>query len=498
MYPFNKRSLSIVFFIIVSLLLILNSNKAFANESCVTQTDPPFESEFSSKRLKVTVYSNYDLECLSDDIKNVALSLYITNRGVDLDYDEVVSESIENSEFLTDETLVLYAQYEVRSEYLCKKILKRKRSRLKRLLTSRGFSLLDELVNDAADSEILPYLEEVAITGHGCGEKFVELYETGNNIEDIFEDYDVALTFGPLVLEEPEPEPEPDPDPEPVPEPEPDPEPVPEPEPDPEPVPEPEPEPIFDPSEYEVWVVDTSSPVGKANIASYLKTEGYDVVYYVNESELLGEITADLIVMPGGTTPLDMGRDAAIRTAIQAFVSGGGHYIGVCGGAIAGAKALYVNYFGMEFAVPGYNMLGLLDVKGLDNYDWMEEYMNSSGSLYPFNTPILMGDHPIVTPHQNEELVMAYRAGPILKLLSSNDPNIEVVATFTEDLDSSVTKPNISGQPAIVAGTHGKGRVVLFSTHPEYSYPDYQNQDPPLDDVKYLLLNAAEWTISGE
>ena len=264
----------------------------------------------------------------------------------------------------------------------------------------------------------------------------------------------------------------------------------------------------FDPSNYTVWVVGTSSFTGRANIVSYLSAEGYQVEYYKFEADLVGEDlnTADILIMPGGgfsegsgyESPLELGTNSNVQTAVRNFVSSGGHYIGICGGAISGSSWLYATFLGMEVQVPGYDMLGLLDVKGFDNMEWMDEYMTASGALYPFNTPIQLSDHPIVSPNENTTLVMAYRAGPVLKLLNPNDPNIDVIGTFTQDLDPSMPSYDIAGQPAIVAGSYGNGHVVLFSTHPEYSYPQYQDQTPPIDYTSYMLINAARWVIEGD
>jgi len=249
----------------------------------------------------------------------------------------------------------------------------------------------------------------------------------------------------------------------------------------------------FDPSDYTIWVPYTES-LGRDDVISYLQAENYNVETAISETELSGTIDADLIVMPGGDTfPLSYGANPAIQTAVRSFVSGGGHYIGICGGAIAGSEALYITLGGFEIRVD--EMLGLLDVKGYDNIDWMTEYMGATGAFWPFNTPILFNDHFIASPNENSELTMAYRAGPVLELLTPGDPNIEVIGTFTDDLDESMTNHQIDGMPAVVAGPYGNGRVVLFSTHPEYSSPDYYIQTPPVDEVSYLLINAARWVL---
>ena len=136
-------------------------------------------------------------------------------------------------------------------------------------------------------------------------------------------------------------------------------------------------------------------------------------------------------------------------------------------------------------------MLGLLNVKGYDNLDWMNEYMTPSGAFYPFNTPILFSNHSIASPYENQSLTMAYRAGPVLYKINPNDPDIDIVGTYTQNLDPSVTRYQISGEPAIVAGSYGQGRVVLFAVHPEYSAPE----TPGVDDVDFLLSNALQWAL---
>jgi glutamine amidotransferase-like uncharacterized protein len=156
----------------------------------------------------------------------------------------------------------------------------------------------------------------------------------------------------------------------------------------------------------------------------------------------------NMVIVPGGGLNLD---DAS-REALQAHVREGGGYVGICGGATSAARA------------------GLLTAKRY-NFD-------IRGAVY--NT---LNEHPITRGYDvRRKLLIPHASGPLF-VLNENADEIPVVVFGIggDDLPAFVN---------VIAKSYGKGRVAVFSGHPEASARTH-----------LLLRNALMWTagiIEGE
>lgn len=140
----------------------------------------------------------------------------------------------------------------------------------------------------------------------------------------------------------------------------------------------------------------------------------------------------DVVVFPGGlggTQWSALGWEG--QQNLKAFVAGGGGFVGICAGYYL---AIDNGLIHATYAGPWQRGGGWVNVQIVDN-------------------PILSreGSHWI-----------DYLNGPVIW----PTPNVQVLATFGSHIGGAET---MIGKPAVVAATHGKGRVVGFSPHPENS-----------------------------
>jgi glutamine amidotransferase-like uncharacterized protein len=167
--------------------------------------------------------------------------------------------------------------------------------------------------------------------------------------------------------------------------------------------------------------------------------------------------SADVLIMPGGSAHVEaneLGADG--RERVKAFVRGGGGYIGTCAG-----------FYLVTQPFPGRkaNYLGLIPFRDtIDGMNGEAELMfNFSGRAEEL-AGIREGDYKI-----------RYSHGPVPER-SDNEvegTRAEVVATFNCDYNPrGDLRPPKAGRPAAVAAECGKGRVFVFSCHPESDYDD--------------------------
>jgi hypothetical protein len=64
---------------------------------------------------------------------------------------------------------------------------------------------------------------------------------------------------------------------------------------------------------------------------------------------------------------------------------------------------------------------------------------------------------------------VAYENGPVIGPIQRDDmPPYRTLARFTSEVAENGSPPGImTGAPAMAEGTFGKGRVIIFSPHPE-------------------------------
>jgi len=244
---------------------------------------------------------------------------------------------------------------------------------------------------------------------------------------------------------------------------------------------------VFDPSEYNVWVVDTDS-TGDTLIQAILVAQGYNVTF-LDSSHVETDLdnTYDLLVWPGGIDPVT---DAILNTTLQdvvkEYMDEGGNYIGVCGGAIAGSETVFM----MDYPYLPWDMT--LDTFGTGegvnsdfDYDWTSFI---GAAIYP--------DVEVETDHEifdgnyvaGDLFMMTYAGGPVF-----NGAGYTTLATYTDDFDVGYAA---TGEAAIVEteyttdfngnGDSESGGVILFGLHPEF-----------LVDTYFLLENSAEYLLNN-
>lgn len=168
-----------------------------------------------------------------------------------------------------------------------------------------------------------------------------------------------------------------------------------------------------------------------------------------------------VVVVPGGSATKQrtaMGPKGV--EALKAFVAKGGGYVGLCAGAYLA---------GVEPAEYG---LGLLPLRVVDRENWRR----GSGAVGLEPAPAFAG-----LPWPNGWL---YRNGPLLEIVPSTGlPEPTPVARFSSDINAGTPfAGRMPGTLAVVRGHYGRGRVVVFSPHPELT-----------PGGKDLLVLAARW-----
>jgi glutamine amidotransferase-like uncharacterized protein len=150
----------------------------------------------------------------------------------------------------------------------------------------------------------------------------------------------------------------------------------------------------------------------------------------------------DVLLIGGGkATPQSQGLGEDGRRIVVKFVQDGGGFVGICAGAY-----LASNRSGK------WNHLELLPVETV-------------GTDLECKTPLVWSIGPLGAARvETADL----NGGPIFKPLESAADSITVWARFERNETSKAKgETPLKGTPAVVSGTHGKGKVVLTSTHCE-------------------------------
>ena len=178
---------------------------------------------------------------------------------------------------------------------------------------------------------------------------------------------------------------------------------------------------------------------------------------------------ADVLVMPGGWSgheAQDLGEKG--REKVRAFVKGGGGYVGTCAGCC----------------------LLMESSKGHPDMVHMRPYKFGQGGGET--------DISVKFNRRAEELAgikkgtvsLRYAYGPVpLPSIPVPDSEVEVVARYNGDVNSEGDgpRPSMAGQAAAIAGTYGKGRLFVFSVHPEVDPADH-----------YILKGAFRYVTGRE
>lgn len=167
----------------------------------------------------------------------------------------------------------------------------------------------------------------------------------------------------------------------------------------------------------------------------------------------------DAVIFPGGSGSKQaaaLGEQG--RRAVREFVRAGGGYVGICAGAFL-ATARY------EWSLALVNAKTLTGEREIAGVGMKRMAYRGAGKVKMELTDAgraVFGD-----PEGAVEV--AYSGGPILSPAGNADlPQYVTLALFrTEICKYEPQRGTMIDTPAIVAATFGRGRVVLFSPHPE-------------------------------
>ncbi|MFO0943311.1 MAG: BPL-N domain-containing protein [Pirellulales bacterium] len=202
---------------------------------------------------------------------------------------------------------------------------------------------------------------------------------------------------------------------------------------------------------------------------SILAGAGFDAKAISAEQVKQGGLNdLDLFIIGGGSGTkfnASLGEDGG--QLVEQFVKRGGGVIGTCAG-------------GYSFVLGHNEALKYIEVANARCIDTK----NNRWARGKGNVQIVPADD-VFRP-----LKMFYANGPLWEI--ANEPGfgkIEVLARFNTDIHKEGDAGGIMlGTPAILAGTFGDGRFVLFSAHPEF-YKSLGNHP--------LVIDAARWVTKG-
>ena len=159
----------------------------------------------------------------------------------------------------------------------------------------------------------------------------------------------------------------------------------------------------------------------------------------------------DVVMLPGGSaTKQTRGLGEAGRKKVRAFVAAGGGYVGVCAGAYVGASE------------PTRYGLGLAAVRCADTKHWRR------GGGQPVDTEATPAFEAL-TGRKHKAQRIFYMNGPLLEEMEVEGlPAVEPLLTFVSDIHEGNAPAGVMpGKLAALRTQFKKGRVVLFSVHPE-------------------------------
>ena len=199
---------------------------------------------------------------------------------------------------------------------------------------------------------------------------------------------------------------------------------------------------------------------GVDSVSNVLKPFPQVKVVVLSEQDVatLNLSSYDVLVFPGGSgSGQSKGIGAAGLKNVRDFVSNGGGYVGICGGA-------YLACSGFSWG------LGILNA-GTVSSKWMRGQAMLDLELAPAG-PEILGD-------VKGTFKVRYHNGPILKPDDRTDiPPYTTVTIFKNEVADNGTPAGVQvNSPAHVISTFGKGRVFISSPHPENT-PGLENFIP--------------------
>ncbi len=210
-------------------------------------------------------------------------------------------------------------------------------------------------------------------------------------------------------------------------------------------------------------------------VRALLRTWGYDARDVSPRQVASGALEEfDALYMPGGHSVRI--REAPLR-ALKRFVRRGGGFVGICNGAHFAAR------------------VGLLDVRNVLIVRAYGTYAMRVVARHPVTrglrrvprSPERKGLDPV--PHTNVGRVRMDRGnGAFLEL----GPRATALLTYDND----------DRYAGVAAGEYGRGRVVVFSGHPQADW-DHKDRrlrkyNPDLEACRRLLANAFAWAAGAQ
>jgi glutamine amidotransferase-like uncharacterized protein len=195
----------------------------------------------------------------------------------------------------------------------------------------------------------------------------------------------------------------------------------------------------------------------------------------------------DVFVIGASARQYIHGISSEWKKNVQKFVSEGGGYVGICGGANEASLGV-ANPENIIDQVISSGALGIVNVYVNDDQDEEWQYLyKSSGIESGVPLACTLYTHPILAGSPSNPRVIRYEGGPGMYPGDGSDPlygDLVCLAVYADE--ASVRAPlhqwvkdqgewriehqihtDIKGQFAAVATTYGMGRVVLFGPHPE-------------------------------
>ena len=210
---------------------------------------------------------------------------------------------------------------------------------------------------------------------------------------------------------------------------------------------------------------------GPANLEKCLAKDAVFVCRRVKAEEIRAGVLAgqDLLLMPGGTASGEAkSLEEKGREAIRAFVGKGGGYVGFCAGA-------YLATCQQSF------YLKILDADIKDTEHWKR----GTGRVRIRLTED--GGNLLETKELDREI--HYANGPLLARGGNADvPDFKPLARFVSEMaENGAPSGVMKGTVASACGAFGKGRVLVFSPHPEKT-----------DGLDGFVRHAARWAAGRE
>ncbi|MBN1398962.1 MAG: ThuA domain-containing protein [Bacteroidetes bacterium] len=208
----------------------------------------------------------------------------------------------------------------------------------------------------------------------------------------------------------------------------------------------------FDTVKVALYIDDAVWPNCQSNTKNKLKEIGLPYTV-INKDTILsgGLLSYSVLLMPGGKPDLyEQNLGQLCATIIRDYISRGGGYIGICGGAFLAARTNVWRGWAGEPRV-NYSYSGFLRIfNGIADgpiEDFAPTYINSNCII-----KIDSSEHPILK-NLPASFSCVYDHGPMF--VTDNDPNAVILG--------------VSGQskPMLVTTLYGNGRIFLSSGHPE-------------------------------